>query len=162
MNIRKTTLNDFEEVSAIYGIARAYMRSHGNPDQWGDAYPSGEMILEDIQRGNSYLIEEAGQICGVFVFIIGEDPSYRIIQNGKWNSSVPYGTIHRIASNGRKHGIAQRCFEYCDQQIDYLRIDTHRDNLTMQAAIKGFGFRECGTIFVSNGPRLAFDRIRPE
>lgn len=162
MNIRKTTLNDMDEVSGIYEIARAYMRSHGNPDQWGDSYPSEEMILEDILLGNSYLIEEAGEICGVFVFIIGEDPSYRIIQNGKWNGSGTYGTIHRIASNGRKHGIAQCCFEFCDQQIRYLRIDTHQDNLTMQAAIKEFGFRECGTIFVSNGTRIAFDRIRPE
>ena len=162
MNIRKTTLNDLDDVSAIYEIARDYMRSHGNPDQWGDSYPSREMIIEDIMREDSYLIEADGQICGVFVFIIGEDPSYRIIQNGKWNGSGPYGTIHRIASNGRKHGIAQCCFEFCEQQIRYLRIDTHQDNLTMQAAIRRFGFRECGTIFVSNGPRIAFDRIRPE
>ena len=37
-------------------------------------------------------------------------------------------------------------------------IDTHKDNRPMQAAIRKFGFQECGVIYVADGSsRLAFD-----
>ena len=45
---------------------------------------------------------------------------------------------------------------------DYVRIDTHENNHTMQSAITGYGFRKCGNIYASNGTlRTAYDFIRP-
>ena len=46
--------------------------------------------------------------------------------------------------------------------MDYVRIDTHENNHTMQSAITGYGFRKCGNIYASNGTlRTAYDFIRP-
>ena len=98
---------------------------------------------------------------GTFTLIVGEEPNYQRIENGAWHSDKPYGTIHRMASSGAAKGIAKACFAFCCEQIDYLRIDTHRENLTMQAAIQQFGFRKCGTIFVENGTeRIAYDYLK--
>ena len=144
----------------IFAAARAYMLAHENETQWADGYPGKELLHEDMQNGNCYVLEENGRIVGTFTFIIGEEPTYQRIENGAWHSDKPYGTIHRLASDGTVRGVAKACFSFCRDKIDYLRIDTHRDNLTMQAAIKKFGFQECGTIFVRDGSeRIAYDYL---
>ncbi len=38
-----------------------------------------------------------------FAFILGEDPTYQQI-DGAWLNDQPYGTIHRIAGNGKIKG----------------------------------------------------------
>lgn len=99
-------------------------------------------------------------IVGTFSFIIGEEPTYQVIKNGKWTDDRLYGTIHRLASSGIVKGIARACFEYCIKQIDYIRIDTHKDNISMQTAIERFGFHKCGNIYVKGGAeRIAYDYI---
>lgn len=157
MNILKATTNDIDSIMTIYENARKYMCDNGNPNQWDNGYPSIEVVLNDINNGNSYIIKSDSQIVGVFVFIIGEEPTYKVIKNGNWNYNLPYGTIHRIASSGTAKNITKTCFNYCLNKIDYLRIDTHKDNIPMQNAIRRFGFNDCGIIYVRNGERIAFD-----
>ena len=101
-------------------------------------------------------------IVGTFSFIIGDEPTYRVLLNGHWHADRPYGTIHRLASKGTAHGVARACFSFCLGIMDYVRIDTHENNHTMQSAITGYGFRKCGNIYASNGTlRTAYDFIRP-
>ena len=160
MEIRKSRPEDEAEIMRIFASAREYMTAHGNETQWADGYPGEELVHEDIQNGNSYVFLENGRIVGTFTFIIGKEPTYQRIENGTWHSDKPYGTVHRLASDGTVKGIAKACFFFCRDKIDCLRIDTHRDNRTMQAAIKRFGFRECGTIFVRDGSaRIAYDYL---
>lgn len=158
MIIRKTNANDITSVMNIFYIARNYMINNGNATQWENGYPNEDIVNTDISNGNSYVCIDDGEIVGTFSFIIGTDPTYQKIENGHWHQDKLYGTIHRLASNGQKKGIAKACFDFCISQIDYVRIDTHMDNLSMQAAIKKYGFQKCGTILVRNGgKRLAFD-----
>lgn len=51
-----------------------------------------------------------------------------MIDNGSWSYDIPYGTIHRVASSGKAKGVAKACFDFCFGLINYVRIDTHRDN----------------------------------
>ena len=55
-----------------------------------------------------YAVEINGRFCGAFVFFIGEEPTYRIIEDGAWIDDGPYGTIHRVASDGTERGIFER------------------------------------------------------
>ncbi len=100
----------------------------------------------------------------VFTFIIGEDPTYKEIENGAWLNDKPYGTIHRIASSGRQGGMLKASVRYCAQMIDNIRIDTHADNGPMQNALHRLNFTFCGIIYVADGsPRLAFQKdFRPK
>lgn len=161
MTIRKSTEKDIRQIMDIFAVARQYMEKSGNKTQWGNEYPSVDLVRSDIASSNSYVIVDNEEVVGTFTFIIGEEPTYRIIENGNWHRNEIYGTIHRVASNGKKHGIAKMCFDFCSKQIDYLRVDTHKDNLTMQNAIAKFGFRECGIIHVKDGSeRIAYDYSR--
>ena len=158
MRIRMAEEKDLDSILAIYAHARQFMRETGNPNQWGDIHPLRELIEEDIRLGRSYICEENGEPVGVFAFIVGEDPTYNVIENGQWLSDAPYGTIHRLASNGRAKGVAKACFAFCRAHLPHLRIDTHEDNKIMQKAVADFGFRYCGVIYVRDrSPRLAYE-----
>ena len=107
MEIRKSTMQDLDAMLAIYEAARRYMADHGNPTQWGSGYPKKDMLEGDIRRGESYVMLDGERIVGTFAFIIGPEPTYRTIEGGAWHYSAPYGTIHRLASDGSAKGIAK-------------------------------------------------------
>ena len=50
-----------------------------------------------------------------------------------------------------------KAFDFCRSNIDEVRIDTHRDNKTMQHVVTKHGFKRCGIIYLENGaPRIAY------
>ncbi len=158
MIIRKSRIDDLDTISEIYSIARDCMRKNGNPDQWKNSYPERKVIISDIEKGVSFVIEENNEICGVFAFIEGSDPTYEIIE-GEWLNDKPYGTIHRIASNNKIKGILNYCLNFCKSKTDNIRIDTHKDNLIMQHLLEKSGFIKCGIIICDDGtPRIAYQK----
>ena len=162
MKVRKSTYSDFPEIMKIYSYARELMKKNGNPTQWGDKFPREEKVTGDIEKGCGYVIEENGELCGVFAFIIGPDPTYRVIEDGAWlNDTDEYGTIHRIATNGKYKGIFDACINFCAGQINNLRIDTHPNNAAMLHLIQSRGFRRCGIIYTEDDgtPRIAFQKL---
>ena len=160
MEIRKTTLADIPEIMEIYTIARSFMRKTGNPTQWAGGYPKEELIRKDIASGDSYVAVENGEIEAVFVFWMGEDPTYKVIEDGAWRNDAPYGVLHRIASRGRVKGIGSECIQWCFAQCGNLRGDTHADNHVMQRVMKKNGFVKCGRIYIADGsPRIAYQKL---
>jgi len=161
MDIRRAAPADVPAILEIFRIAKAYMAAHGNAGQWGGDYPGLPELLPDIARGDSYVLTENGTVVGTFSFIIGDEPTYQVLLNGRWHADRPYGTIHRLASNGTVRGVSRACFDFCTGLSDYVRVDTHADNRAMQAAIEGYGFRKCGNIYASSGTlRTAYDYVR--
>ena len=161
MTIRPTTYADLDALTAIFAYARAQMAADGNPTQWGDGYPTREQLENDIQRGVSYVIEHEGIPCATFVFIIGDDPTYQYIEDGQWlDNTLPYGTIHRIASKGQQRGIFRTVLDWCLAQCSNIRIDTHQDNARMIHLIEQAGFTRCGIIYThGHSPREAYQKL---
>ena len=159
--VRPTLLSDVPRLKEIFADARAFMAENGNPSQWGDGYPHEEDILNDIRRGVSYVVVDGDVVVGTFAFILGEDPSYRIIEDGAWvDNPRPYGTIHRLAAARGVHGVADACLRYCESKTNHLRADTHSDNRVLQHILTSRGFKDRGIIYVRNhSPRLAYQRI---
>lgn len=139
MTIRLATTADLPAISAIYAFARTQMAKDNNPDQWGKSHPALELLEADIAAKHLYVIEEAGNIGGVFAFILGEDPTYQQIE-GSWLNDQPYGTIHRIAGNGKVKGVFNKALAFCEQLEPNIRIDTHQNNKRMQHLIEKNGF----------------------
>ncbi len=159
--ILKATKEHLPQILDIYRTAREYMRTHGNPTQWGDNYPGEALVLSDIQNGNLYaLTADDGHICACFGIFAGDDPTYAKI-DGAWGDSSPYAAVHRVASDGSRRGVFREIFEYVSAKHSHIRIDTHENNITMQKAILSCGFAHCGTIYVADGsPRLAYEWSR--
>lgn len=158
MPIRKTKETDLERVLAIYAFAREQMKKSGNPNQWKDNRPPRETVERDIRISQSYVIEEEGEIVGVFALIFGKDPTYSQI-DGAWLNGEPYVTLHRIASSGKRGGILKDILSFAEALSENVRVDTHRDNLIMQRLLKRFGYTQCGVIVIEDGSeRIAFQK----
>lgn len=154
--IRLAKREELNEILEVYAAARSFMRENGNPTQWKGGYPGPEVLLEDMEQGNLYVVEENG-ICGCFALIDGGEPTYEVIQ-GSWLDDTPYGTIHRVASNGKSKALVAKCMAFARQRFDHLRIDTHADNIPMQRALEKEGFSCCGIIHLENGdPRMGYE-----
>lgn len=160
MEIRKSKAEDLEKILTIFDSARRFMRSKGNYSQWGDDYPGKSHIVEDILNGNSYVgVDEEGEPVMTFAFIPGKDPTYEIIREGEWLNDEFYGTIHRIASNGKQRGVLKSACDFCFQFVENIRIDTHEDNFPMLKALRENEFIKCGIIKCRDGsPRIAFQK----
>ena len=158
---RGATRKDLPQILKIYAHAREVMKASGNPTQWGDHFPPEEQLAEDIDANRLFLYLVNGQLEGVFAFILGPDPTYRTITDGRWlNDTLPYGTIHRLASAGRQKGVAAAVITWCLEHCESLRADTHADNKAMQHLLEKNGFTRCGIIRVEDGtPRIAYQRM---
>ena len=133
------------------------MAENGNPTQWHSGYPKRELLELDISLGRLYVVIRDNEICGVFVFFVGDDPTYSYIE-GSWRSNAPYGVIHRIAGIGG--GIFTAALAFCKDRISHLRIDTHANNRPMQHVVEKAGFSRRGIIYVEDGsPRIAYDLV---
>jgi len=160
--IRKAAREDLPRIEEIYAYARKFMAETGNPNQWGKTTPPTAQLEEDIIKGDLYVLIHNDVIHGVFYFYIGEDPTYGIIDDGKWRSDTPYGTIHRIAGDG-SGGVLAAAVAFGRTKINHIRIDTHHDNKIMQKAVAKQGFRRSGIIYLANGdPRIAYDLLIEE
>lgn len=157
MHIRKAVPEDLEKIMKIYRIAQDFMIASGNPDQWGHSYPTEELIEDDIENGLCHLVCKGNEPHGVFAVFTGDEPTYDYIENGKWLNDDEYVTVHRIASDGKHHGIFKCAIQYLKKSHTNIRIDTHSSNLIMQKQIERNGFRKCNTIYIADGsPRIAY------
>ena len=150
---------DLPRILEIYDIAKAYMRASGNPNQWNGAYPDPETLRTDIEKQRLYIYKKNGNIHGVFMLLLEEEPTYAYIEDGSWREETPYGTIHRLAGDGEVKGLFAKCVAFCEGKVKYLRADTHFDNHTMQHLLEKNGFERRGIIYLKNGdPRIAYQK----
>ena len=158
LEIRKSTYDDLDRIAEIFAYARKQMALNGNPSQWKNDRPSMELVKKDIDVFNSYVVLNEGKIVATFAFIVGIEPTYLDI-DGKWLDDDPYGTIHRIASDGSVKGVFNQVIDYVSKRGVNIRIDTHKDNKIMRHLIEKNGFVYCGIIIVDDGtPRLAYQK----
>jgi len=159
MIIRKAIQEDIDCLEETYSISRKFMRATGNQVQWIDGYPSRELILKGIEGRKQFVCVIENQIVGTFYFCVEEEITYNQIYEGEWINNKAYGVVHRLASNGIHKGIAAFCLQWCFNQCQNIRVDTHRDNKVMQHILKKENYLPCGIIYVSNGTeRLAFQK----
>lgn len=160
-SVRPAQAADLPRILEIFAQARQYMRSQGNPNQWGNDRPPKSTLLDDIAKQQLYVCTRAEQILGVFAYIPGPDPTYAMIEGGQWLRDTPYGVIHRIAVAEHQQGVASFCIQWAFAQCNDLRIDTHAENIPMQKALRKWGFHYCGIIYLANGdPRMAYHKIQ--
>jgi RimJ/RimL family protein N-acetyltransferase len=153
-------MEDLPAILSLYEEARQFMHRSGNLTQWTGGYPGADIIMADIRHQYSHVAvgDDAG-IGGVFSLIPGEDPTYAMIEEGRWLNDRPYAAVHRLAISRRGSGLAACCLDWCFAKFGNIRADTHRDNLPMQRLLVKNGFTYCGIIYVADGtPRLAYQK----
>ena len=145
--------------------AQEYFKSQGI-DQWQNNYPNDEVINNDINNGESYVMLDGDDIVATTVISFAKEKSYENILDGKWITNGDYGVIHRIAvenahkGKGLSHKIIKYAEEVCKQNnIHSIKVDTHEDNILMQSLLKKNGFEYCGIVYLEDGgKRVAFEK----
>ena len=159
--IRLATINDLPRMLDIFENAREFMRNNGNGNQWGNRWPSEEILREDIKLGRSYLVvNENDEILATYAYLTGIDPTYLKIWDGNWISNDPYVTIHRLASSGKEGNIFSFIISEIQKQKINIRVDTHKNNSFMINQLLKNGFQYCGIITcIEGGDRNAYEKI---
>jgi hypothetical protein len=149
------------EIMMVMEAAKKIMRQSGNLHQWGEGYPSEEVIEADMEKDGGLVIEDCNRVVGYFAFLPSPEPTYAKIFEGEWlDDEQPYHVVHRIASYPDVHGIFGTVMDFCFSHDTNIRIDTHRDNIIMQHNILKHGFNYCGIIYLLSGDeRLAYQKI---
>lgn len=168
LTLRPTYEQDLKDIMRIIADAQQYFCARGI-DQWQNGYPNEQAIRNDMARGESYVVcKGEGDVVATAMITFDPDPNYAKIYEGEWllPDAKTYGTIHRIAVDlaHRGTGIAEwivaRAEQMCIKRgAESLRIDTHRDNLSMQRVAEKREMKHCGTIYLADGAeRLAYEK----
>lgn len=166
MEFRKTTKKDIKSIMKIIDEAKIYFKEN-NINQWQDGYPNAKVIEEDIKNECSYVLLKDSNIIGTSVIDFNGEETYNEIYEGTWLSDGEYAVIHRIAiDNGYKGlGIASEIIKNAEilcreNRVRNIRVDTHKDNKSMQRLLKKNGFTYCGIIYLEDrSERVAFEKI---
>ena len=135
MQIRHARPEDLPAMQEIFADARAFMRENGNPDQWGDRFPTQEMIDRDLALHRSYVCEDNGKIAATFAFTTDGEPTYRVIRGGAWLDDAPYGVVHHRGGKGH----ARRSFVLHELVHGAVRQHPHRHARRQQKAQPPWG-----------------------
>ena len=165
MNFRKSAKTDLKSIMRIIKQAQEYFKDQGI-DQWQNNYPNDDVINDDISKGESYVLELDGNIVATSVISFDKENTYDVIYDGQWITDGKYAVLHRVAVDntykglGISHKIIQYAEEMCkDNGIHSIKIDTHKDNLSMKKMLEKNGFKYCGIIHLSYGDeRVAFEK----
>lgn len=119
-----------------------------------------DLLLDVIKEKHLYVCENINkEILAAFSFISGEDPTYKLFENGAWLNDDHYYVIHRLATSEEQKGIATDYFNWCFQQYPSICVDIHEDNHLMQHVLEKNGFIRCGIIYTFDGtPKLAYQK----
>ena len=101
IKIRKADYADLDRIMEIFDVARKFMASTGNPNQWINGYPQRELMESEIAEEHCYVCLTCGgneKIVATFCFIEGPDPTYSYIEDGVY--LLPGEVAEQIDTDG--------------------------------------------------------------
>lgn len=163
LQIRVATLDDLAVLDPIFESARQYMAAQGNAGQWVEGRPNSKSVRGNVESGEGRVVVLGDKVVGFFVVSTNEPAYEQIAEN--WSVSTPYIVVHRFAAYpGYKVG--SFVFSYLQEQHDHIRVDTHRNNQTMQHLMDKFNFKYVGDVDYHmephDGIRMCFEWVRPQ
>ena len=163
LTFRMANESDRESILEIYLDGSDALKEDG-VDQWqGNYIPSFKDIDEHLGI-DLYVLEYHKSVVSTVCLVEGIDEDYENIK-GKWNTSIPYISIHKVATSNayKKQYFAKKMMCYVEnfakrKKMD-LRIDTHKDNIKMNNFIVSCGYKYTGEVILQGKlERLAYDK----
>ena len=160
---------DFDGIWAVLMDGKAAL-GHLGIDQWQGAYPTQQIVRDDIEAGHSYVLEEDGEVVATTVIGFTGEPVYDSIE-GAWltasDSRDPrYAVLHRVAvaqghgGKGLGRNLLQSAEPVARQHgCESLRIETHPGNIPMLKLRERCGFSRCGIVHISHAEGASTDRV---
>ena len=166
MEIRLAKKNDLNKIVNIINQAKLSLKEQGI-NQWQRNYPNANIIGKDINSNSCYVLEENGKLFASFAISFNGDIDYDNIYEGNWKKDDKYSVVHRVAIT-KEHcgkGLASKLLNFAQniskqKNINYMKIDTHNDNLKMRKVLTNNNFELRGLIDIADGSsRIVFDKV---
>ena len=166
MEFRQAKISDLDQIVEIIELSKKYLKET-KVDQWQDGYPEKEDLRRDIESRNSYVLTNKDEIVATTVISLDGESTYNSIFNGEWITNEDYIVMHRVAVHDKYKGkgifkelIKEAEILALNKGISSIKIDTHRDNISMQRAVVKNDFKKCGIIYLEDGSeRIAFEKV---
>ena len=166
MEFRQAKISDLDQIVEIIELSKKYLKET-KVDQWQDGYPAKEDLRRDIESGSSYVLTNKDEIVATTVISLDGESTYNSIFNGEWITNEDYIVMHRVAVHDKYKGkgifkelIKEAEILALNKGISSIKIDTHRDNISMQRAVVKNDFQKCGIIYLEDGSeRIAFEKV---
>lgn len=161
---RMANESDRESILEIYLEGAESLKADG-VDQWQGKYVPSFKDIDEHLGVDLYVLEYHKRIVSTVCLVEGIDEDYENI-NGKWNTSLPYISIHKVATSNeyKKQSFGRKMMRYIEnlakrKRMD-LRIDTHKDNKKMRNFIISCGYKYTGEVVLQGElERLAYDKV---
>ena len=139
-----------EDIEIILEILREVVKNNNKYTNWSDEYPSREIVNNDINSKELYVIVKDNNIIGAVTLNEVEDSNYSKI---KWSNSGKAVVVHRLfissKENGKGYGkeVVKEIMEL-SKKLNYchIRLDTHENNIIAQGLYEKSGFTSMGKI----------------
>lgn len=163
LTFRMANESDRESILEIYLEGAEALKTDG-VDQWQGQYVPSFKDIDEHLGIDLYVLEYHRKIVSTVCLVEGIDEDYENIK-GKWNTSIPYISIHKVATSNKykKQSFAKKMMSYIEnlakrKRMD-LRIDTHKDNKKMRNFIMSCGYKYAGEVILQGElERLAYDK----
>jgi len=164
LTFRMANESDRESILEIYLEGAESLKNDG-VDQWQGQYVPSFKDIDEHLGIDLYVLEYHRKIVSTVCLVEGIDEDYENIK-GKWNTSIPYISIHKVATSNKykKQSFAKKMMSYIEnlakrKRMD-LRIDTHKDNKKMRNFIISCGYKYTGGVVLQGElERLAYDKV---
>ena len=164
LTFRMANESDRESILEIYIEGAEALKTDG-VDQWQGQYVPSFKDIDEHLGIDLYVLEYHRKIVSTVCLVEGIDEDYENIK-GKWNTSIPYISIHKVATSNKykKQSFAKKMMSYIEnlakrKRMD-LRIDTHKDNKKMRNFIISCGYKYTGEVVLQGElERLAYDKV---
>jgi ribosomal protein S18 acetylase RimI-like enzyme len=132
MEIAYAVENDIERVMSLIKECIRDMESHGI-HQWGEYYPTREIIQDDIENRSLYTAKEDDEVLGIIAVNEEQPPEWERVNWTPQEGRIL--ALHRLAvkPTRQKQGIARRLLDYAedyaaDNRYTAIRLDAYSGN----------------------------------
>ncbi len=161
---RQAEIADLERIWEIILQAKAQMKRLGST-QWDESYPTTDIIREDIETGEGYVLCKDGQVIAYGVASFNGEPVYLQIEE-LWEDNGTYLIVHRlaVADEAKHQGVAKQFMLAAEAMsrergIFHARIDTKYDNNYMLRLIDSLHYKYIGEVYYRGiNARKAFEK----
>lgn len=166
MEFRLAKEIDREGIEKIYEDGSLKLKSLGINQWQGQDKPNLDNFKELIENKNIFVLDDKEKVVST-VIIYDYDFDYEKNLDGKWSSPKAYLALHRIGtlSSERNKGYGRKIIEFAESyakenNFKSVRIDTHRENKSMQNLLKSMNYVYVGLVYLDGkNERLAFEKV---
>jgi ribosomal protein S18 acetylase RimI-like enzyme len=163
LTFKKATLEDLNEVYQVIQNAIIEMKRDNIP-QWDDQYPNRDILKEDIEKEQLYIVTLNSSIITVYVLNEEYDEQYR---NGNWSSDkLSFRIIHRLCVNPnyQNMGLGGKVLNHIEQElkdngIQSVRLDVFSKNPFALRLYEKLGYQKVGEAYWRKGTFHLMEKI---